>query len=197
MRKLTVASKNQGKIIEIQKALTGLPFVVVPVSACGDFAEPEETGDTFTANAELKARYYAAVTNTICLADDSGLEVDALSGAPGVYSARFAGPTATDADNNAKLLQLLSGLDSAQRTARFRCVLAYYDPHGQLLTADGTCEGIILDTPRGDGGFGYDPLFYLPEQGKTLAEMTLIEKNAVSHRGAALRALVTALKENL
>ena len=195
MRKLTVASKNQGKIVEIKNALAGLPFTVIPVSDCGDFAEPEETGETFAANAELKARYYAAATRTVCLADDSGLEVDALHGAPGVCSARFAGPAATDADNNTKLLGLLSGLDAAQRTARFRCVLVYYDPEGQLLTVDGTCEGIILDAPRGDGGFGYDPLFYMPEYGKTLAEMTVAEKNAVSHRGAALLALVEVLRQ--
>jgi XTP/dITP diphosphohydrolase len=195
MRKLTVASKNRGKIAEIKAAFTGLPFSVIPVSDCGDFTEPEETEETFAANAELKARYYAEATKTICLADDSGLEVDALNGAPGVYSARFAGLAAADADNNAKLLKLLTGLGSEQRTARFRCVLVYFDPLGELLTADGTCEGIILETPRGDGGFGYDPLFYIPKLGKTLAEITLAEKNAVSHRGAALRNLVKALKQ--
>jgi XTP/dITP diphosphohydrolase len=197
MRKLTVASKNRGKIAEIKAAFAGLPLSVIQISDFGDFAEPEETGDTFAANAELKARYYSALTNSICLADDSGLEVDALNGAPGVYSARFAGPAATDADNNAKLLNLLAGLASEQRSARFRCVLVYYDSLGELLTAEGTCEGVILETPRGDGGFGYDPLFYVPEIGKTLAEMTLAEKNAISHRGAALRALANALKQKL
>ncbi|MDU4960158.1 MAG: XTP/dITP diphosphatase [Sporomusaceae bacterium] len=193
-RSLTVASKNAGKIAEIRAAFSSLPFTVIPVSDCGDFAEPEETGATFAANAELKARYYAAATGTVCLADDSGLEVDALDGAPGVYSARFAGPEADDAANNAKLLRLLAGIAPERRTARFRCVLVCFDPCGEMLTADGVCEGVILEQPRGNGGFGYDPLFYLPVLGKTLAEITLAEKNALSHRGAALRALVNLLQ---
>ena len=192
---LTVASKNKGKIAEIKKALAGLPLTVISVSECGDYAEPAETGETFAANAELKARYYANLTGRICLADDSGLEVDALKGAPGVYSARFAGEAATDADNNAKLLTLLNGIAPEQRTARFRCVLVYFDPFGIQLTAEGSCEGIILDAPQGQGGFGYDPLFYMPQYGKTLAEMTLDEKNMVSHRGAALKLMAALLKK--
>lgn len=194
---LAAASKNRGKVAEITAALTGLPLTVIPVTDCGDFPEPEETGETFAANAELKARYYAAATGLICLADDSGLEVDALGGAPGVYSARFAGETATDAENNAKLLSLLAGVEAERRTARFRCVLVYFEPQGMLLTAQGVCEGIILESERGEGGFGYDPLFYIPEYGKTLAEMTLAEKNKVSHRGAALGKLSKLLAEKL
>lgn len=192
-RDVVVASKNRGKIEEIKAALAHLSLSVMAVADCLDVAEPEETGLTFAENAELKARYYAAATGRICLADDSGLEVDALAGAPGVYSARFAGEHATDAQNNAKLLHLLSAVPAQQRTARFRCALAFFDPAGFLITAEGTCEGRILETYRGDGGFGYDPLFYLSEYEKTLAQMTLDEKNAVSHRGKALRALAAKL----
>lgn len=194
---MLVASKNKGKTAEITDALIGLPLTVKPVTEFGDFSEPEETGKTFAANAELKARYYSSLTGLTCLADDSGLEVDAIGGEPGVYSARFAGVTATDADNNAKLLSLLSGVEPERRTARFRCVLVYFDPLGQLLTAQGTCEGVILNSPRGTGGFGYDPLFYIPEYGKTMAEMTLVEKNAISHRGAALKQLSKLLAEKI
>lgn len=194
---MAVASKNKGKIAEITEALADLPLTVIPVSDCGDFVEPEETGNTFAANAELKARYYSAATGTICLADDSGLEVDALGGAPGVYSARFAGESATDEDNNQKLLTLLDGIAAENRTARFRCVLVYYDPAGQILTAQGTCEGVILESARGNSGFGYDPLFYMSAYGKTLAEMSLSEKNAISHRGAALKKLSAMLEAEL
>ena len=195
-RVIAVASKNKGKVIEITAALAALPLTVIPVSNCGDFAEPEETGATFAANAELKARYYSALTGKICLADDSGLEVDSIGGAPGVYSARFAGEQATDTDNNQKLLDMLRGVAAERRTARFRCVLVYYDPAaGKVLSAQGTCEGRILESARGEGGFGYDPLFYIPEYGKTLAEMTLTEKNAVSHRGAALKLLSSLLQK--
>lgn len=196
-RDLVVASKNQGKIVEIKTSLAALPLNVMAVSDCVDVAEPEETGGTFLENAELKARYYAAATGCICLADDSGLEVDALDGAPGVYSSRFAGAHASDADNNAKLLYQLTDIPPERRTARFRCSLVYYDPNGHMLTAEGTCEGVILEVARGTGGFGYDPLFYLPEYKKTLAEMTTSEKNAISHRGAALQAMTKQLVDKL
>lgn len=188
-----MASGNRGKVAEIAAALAGLPVKVLALGDFGPVAEPEETGGTFEANARIKAAYYADWTGKPCLADDSGLEVDALQGAPGVYSARYAGPGATDSFNNQKLLAQMAKVPDDKRTARFRCVLVYSDPRGSELTAEGTCEGILLHTPRGAGGFGYDPLFYLPALGKTLAEMPLTEKNKVSHRGQALRNMADKL----
>ena len=193
MKEIVAATGNRGKIAEFTATLTPLGYVVRPVTDFGSIAEPEETGATFADNAILKARYYADLTGRPCLADDSGLEVDALGGEPGVYSARYAGENATDAANNAKLLNELSRRGDEARSARFRCVLALCQSDGSVLTSDGTCEGVILFEGRGDGGFGYDPLFFLPEHGKTLAEMTLEEKNSVSHRGRALAALVVKL----
>jgi XTP/dITP diphosphohydrolase len=186
VKKLIVGSRNAGKIKEIQAVLADLPFEVVGIMD-NDLPDAEETGATFRENAVIKAKYYAQHTGEYCLADDSGLEVDALGGAPGVYSARYAGENATDADNNRKLLAALAEIPSKKRTARFRSVLAMAGPDGNLLLADGVCEGTILTDARGAGGFGYDPLFYMEEHGKTLSEMTLDEKNRVSHRGNALR----------
>lgn len=187
MQKLVVGTRNAGKILEIQEALAELPFLVTGLPDA-EIPEVEETGVTFQENAILKARYYAEHTGECCIADDSGLEVDALGGAPGVFSARYAGAAATDAENNSKLLAELQGVPAAKRTARFRCVLALVDQDGGLLLADGVCEGVILNRERGTGGFGYDPLFYMRGQGKTLAEMTVEEKNRISHRGNALKA---------
>ena len=186
MKKLIVGSRNAGKIKEIQAVLADLPFEVVGLPDDG-IPDAEETGSTFGENAVIKAKYYSQHTGEYCLADDSGLEVDALGGEPGVYSARYAGENATDADNNRKLLAALSDVPAEKRTARFRSVLAMAGPGGMLLLADGVCEGTILTEARGAGGFGYDPLFYMVEHGKTLSEMTLDEKNRVSHRGNALR----------
>ena len=193
MKEIVAATGNKGKIDEFTATLAPLGYIVRPVKDFGFIEEPEETGATFADNAILKARYYADRTGRPCLADDSGLEVDVLKGEPGVYSARYAGAKATDADNNTKLLNELSRRGDETRSARFRCVLALCQTDGSVLTSDGTCEGIILLQGRGDGGFGYDPLFFLPEHGKTLAEMTLEEKNSVSHRGRALAALVVKL----
>ncbi|MDR7867576.1 MAG: XTP/dITP diphosphatase [Sporomusaceae bacterium] len=193
MTALVVATRNKGKVTEIAAALAALPVEVLALDSFPAVPEAVESGDTFAANAILKATHYALNTGRACLADDSGLEVDALGGAPGVYSARYAGPEASDADCNAKLLAELEGVPDDRRTARFRCVLAYIDPDGALLTAEGTCEGTILKEPRGTGGFGYDPLFYMPGAEKTLAEMTVADKNAVSHRGQALRNMATTL----
>ena len=193
MTEIVAATGNRGKIAEFTAALAPLGYIVRPAKDFGSIAEPEETGATFADNAILKARYYADMTGRPCLADDSGLEVDVLKGEPGVYSARYAGENASDAANNAKLLDELSRRGDEARTARFRCVLALCQSDGSVLTSDGTCEGVILFEGRGDGGFGYDPLFFLPEHGKTLAEMTLEEKNSISHRGRALAALVVKL----
>jgi len=193
MKQMVIASTNQGKISEIRAAFQGLPVEIHSLAEFGTIPEVEETGKTFAENALLKARYYARQTGMACLADDSGLEVDALAGAPGVYSARFAGDAASDEDNNQKLLAALQGIPEVQRSARFRCVLAFQDANEAVLTADGTCAGRILEAPRGKGGFGYDPLFYMPELGATLSEISIAEKNAVSHRGQALKIMAKKL----
>ncbi|WP_425060399.1 dITP/XTP pyrophosphatase [Sporomusa carbonis] len=192
-QEIVVASKNAGKVAEIKAALTGLPYTVVSLADLGSFPEAPENGVTFAENACSKAGFYARLTGRLCLADDSGLEVDYLKGAPGVYSARYAGEHASDADNNQKLLDNLIGVPPEKRTGRFRCVLALADAGKTLLTAEGAVEGIILSEPRGDKGFGYDPLFFLPEFDRTLAEMSPEEKNVISHRGRALKALVKQL----
>jgi XTP/dITP diphosphohydrolase len=189
MADLVVASGNPGKVREFQ-ALLGSAWRVRPQS---DFAvvPVEETGATFLANALLKARNAARLTGLPALADDSGLEVDALNGAPGVHSARYAGPEADDAANNARLLAALSGVPEAQRTARYRCVLVWIagpdDP--APLVAEGVWEGRILTEARGRGGFGYDPLFLDLESGRAAAELAADAKNARSHRGQALAQL--------
>ena len=196
MNKIVAGTRNAGKVREIRQALADLLFEVGGIPDEG-LADVEETGVTFSENAILKARYYAQHTGEYCLADDSGLEVDALDGAPGVYSARYSGQGATDAANNQKLLLALQDVPPEKRTARFRSVLALACPDGSLLLADGTCEGVILTEARGEGGFGYDPLFWMPDQQKTLAEMTLQEKNAISHRGNALKVLKQKLLSQL
>lgn len=197
MRTIVVATKNQGKVAEIKGALDHLGVRVMSLSDFSPVAEAVEDGQTFEENAVIKARYYAAHTGHACLADDSGLEVDALGGAPGVFSARYAGEHADDEDNNRKLLEELRDVPAERRTARFRCVLAFVDENNAVITADGSCEGIILTAPQGHGGFGYDPLFYMPELGKTLAEVSVAEKNGISHRGQALRNLVRKIEGQL
>ncbi len=190
VRPLVIATANPGKLREFQALLEDLPFELAAQSALG-VQSVEETGSTFLANALLKARHASAVTGSAAIADDSGLEVDALGGAPGIRSARFAGENADDAANNAKLLRALEGLPLAQRRARYRCALVFVD--GPLdpapLEAQGVWEGFILDAPRGSGGFGYDPYFWLPELAATAAELAPDDKNRRSHRGQALRAL--------
>ncbi len=199
-RRLVVATGNPGKLREFRALLEGLPFSVVGPSEAG-FTAPAETGDSFLANALLKARHAAALCGDAVIAEDSGLEVDALHGAPGIYSARYAGPGADDAANNAKLISALAGLPADRRVARYRCLLVYL-PATQAagaaaitapLIAEGVWEGRILDAPRGDGGFGYDPYFWLPNLGLSAAELPLKEKNRLSHRGQAMRALREAL----
>ena len=190
---IVVASGNKGKVTEIAAALAGLPIKVLALSDFGPMVEPEETGKTFEENARIKAAYYSDLTQKPCLADDSGLEVDELKGAPGVYSARYAGPGATDSLNNQKLLAEMAGVPDNRRTARFRCVLVFSDLQGGELVTEGTCEGVVLRDLRGTSGFGYDPLFHMDAFGKTLAEMTLTEKNQVSHRGQALRNMAEKL----
>lgn len=193
--KLVLASSNRGKLREIQAVLSPLGVTVLPQSA---FPIPpvEETAPTFIENALLKARNAARYSGLPALGDDSGIEVDALGGAPGVYSARYAGLGATDEDNNRKLLEALQDFKGEARRARFRCVLTLlrhpFDP--APIVAEATWEGMIAEAPRGEGGFGYDPIFYLPELGCTAAELPPEEKNRLSHRGRALRLLVGGLK---
>lgn len=197
MREIVIATKNRGKLAEFAKAFAGLPVQVLSLDACGEVPEAVEDGDTFAANARKKAQHYLRHTGKACLADDSGLEVDALGGAPGVFSARYAGEGAGDAANNAKLLAALAEVPAPQRTGRFRCALALAFPDGRCLEADGTVEGLILAAPQGEGGFGYDPLFLAPQLGKSFAELTLPEKNAISHRGRAIAAMAQLLASEL
>jgi XTP/dITP diphosphohydrolase len=195
MRRLVVATSNRGKLQEIRAILEGLAVEVASLADYPELEPTEEDGATFEANAVKKALHVARATGHLTLADDSGIEVDALDGAPGVNSARFAGPEATDADNNAKLLDLLEEVPDAERTARFRCVVAVATPAGEVEVAEGVCEGLVARTERGDKGFGYDPLFFMPELVLTFGELPEGIKNAISHRGRALQAARKALEE--
>lgn len=195
MQKLLIATHNPGKIREYQSLLADLPLTVTSLEAEGIVVDVEESGSTFTENALLKACTFARLSGLWTWADDSGLEVDALQGAPGVYSARYAGPGASDRDRYLKLLDALRTVESERRTARFRCVVAICRPDGIAITTEGSVEGRILDAPRGEGGFGYDPVFYLPELGATMAELTRATKNRISHRGQAARAAKERLSD--
>jgi XTP/dITP diphosphohydrolase len=196
-RRLVLATGNAGKLREFRALLAAMPFDPVPQAELG-IAPAEETGSSFLANALAKARHAAAAAGCAAIADDSGLEVDALGGAPGVYSARYAGLNADDSANNAKLLAALAGTPTAARGARYRCVLAFNDAQTQTeLWAEGVWEGVILEAPRGAGGFGYDPYFWLPELKLSAAELDPCEKNRRSHRGLALRALRDRLAAQL
>jgi len=194
-QKIVLASGNAGKLREFQQLLAGCGFEVLPQSAF-NLSNADETGLTFVENAILKARHACAHTGLPAIADDSGLEVDALNGRPGIYSARYAGVDASDAENNAKLVQELSGVEAAQRTARYHCVLAFMrhaeDPTPVLC--HGSWEGSILTEPRGTGGFGYDPLFFVPTHQCTAAELDKAEKNRISHRGTAMAELLARLQ---
>jgi XTP/dITP diphosphohydrolase len=191
--KLVVATRNAGKLKEIGKLLAPLGVAARGLDELGCSHEVVEDGDSFAANARKKANEIATLTGQMTLADDSGLTVDVLNGAPGIYSARYAGENCTDAENNAKLLQELAGVPIQLRTGAFVCAMALADPDGDIREFSGRLAGLILDVPRGSGGFGYDPLFLVPEYGKTLAELSLEVKNRISHRGAALQQVVAAL----
>ncbi|MCE5197695.1 MAG: XTP/dITP diphosphatase [Armatimonadota bacterium] len=183
MRKLVVATKNPGKAKEVAEILVGLPYEVVSLAQYSDAPDVEETGTTFVENAVLKAKAYAEFTGELTLADDSGLEVDALDGAPGVYSSRFA---PTDAERISKLLDVMKDVPDERRTARFCCAVAIAEPGGEARTCEGKVEGTIAHEPRGDNGFGYDPIFQVTSLNKRMAELESSEKNAISHRGKAL-----------
>jgi XTP/dITP diphosphohydrolase len=195
MKKVVLASGNKGKVREINQILAGLDFEVVPQT---DFGVPEieETGLTFVENAILKARNAAAHTGLPAIADDSGLEVDALKGAPGIYSARYAGLGAGDTANLNKLLHELNGVPEADRTARFQCLVVYmeHERDPTPLICQGTWEGRITESAQGENGFGYDPVFFVPEYRCTAAQLSAEEKNRLSHRGQALQLLMQALR---
>jgi XTP/dITP diphosphohydrolase len=195
MKQIVLASSNPGKVREINRLLADLGLHAHPQSEFG-VEDAEETGLTFVETAIIKARNAARHTGLPAIADDSGIEVDALNGAPGIYSARFAGPGANDLDNLEKLLAQLQGVGAAERSARFQCLMVYLrhadDP--TPVICQGTWEGSILPEPRGENGFGYDPVFYVPTHDCSSAELAADVKNSLSHRGQALRKLVAALR---
>lgn len=195
MRNLIVATKNKGKYQEMKEILSGMPFNVISMEDASLDIEIEETGQTFEENALIKAREVSRLTNEIVIADDSGLEIEYLDGAPGIYSSRFAGKGASDEDRNRKLLKLLEEVPFEKRKARFVCVIAVVYPEGDYFTVKGICEGYIGFEPKGNNGFGYDPLFYIPEYGKTMAEMDPEDKHKISHRGKALRLMLEEFKK--
>jgi XTP/dITP diphosphohydrolase len=183
--RLLVATNNPGKIREYDDLLAGLRLDLCGLAEVGLDTDVEETGQTFAENALLKALAYGRASRLLTLADDSGLEVVALGGAPGVYSARYAGKGASDADRYRKLLAALEGVPWEKRAARFRCVIALAWPDGRVETFEGQCDGVIAFEPRGTNGFGFDPVFYMPEHGCTMAELPTEVKNRVSHRARA------------
>jgi XTP/dITP diphosphohydrolase len=194
---LVLATNNIDKIREIKLLLDDLPITVLTADDFLEFPDPEETGTTLEENARLKARVIGEFTGHAALADDSGIEVDVLDGAPGVYSSRYAGEDVTYADNNRKLLQELQGVPHEKRTARFRCVIAIDWGDGETDICEGTADGFITEKVAGREGFGYDPVFFYPPANKRFSEMTLEEKNRVSHRGLALQAARKVLQKQL
>lgn len=187
MRKIVVATKNKGKVKEIKSILGDLPFEVLTMSEAGIDIEIEETGETFEENALIKARAMKKYTSSIVMADDSGLEVDYLNGAPGIYSARFSGNDANDEKNNKKLLELMNGVEEEKRVARFVCAISVIFEDDSHLSIRGECEGKVLTEPKGENGFGYDPLFFLTEYNASMAEVNQEVKNEISHRAKALK----------
>lgn len=195
MKSLLLATRNKDKIKEISLALAGLPLELKSFLDFPDLPEVEETGSTLKENAFLKARAFFLVTGLPTLADDTGLEIDALGGAPGVFSARFSGPNATYAENVARVLREMKGIRAKERKARFRCVIAMVFSPTEEHRVEGILEGSITVAPIGFGGFGYDPIFYVPELERTLAELSLEQKNRISHRGRALEKARAVLSE--
>ncbi len=194
---LLLATGNPGKAREFSDLLAGLPLNLVSLEDAGITATVEETGETFQENAILKARAYASLSGLLTLADDSGLEVDALGGRPGVLSARYGSPDFSDSQRVELLLRELDGVPWEKRTARFKCVIAIAWPNGEVKTVVGVVEGVIQYRPEGSNGFGYDPVFHLPDRVCTTAQLPTVEKNRISHRGQAARAALVILKEGL
>jgi XTP/dITP diphosphohydrolase len=195
MRALLLATSNPHKLGEFRAIFASLPLRLLSLNDLQLNIEVEETGATFAENAELKASAYAQASGMLTLADDSGLEIDSLRGAPGVQSARYLGRETTYEERFRRILEQLKGLPVDQRTARFRCVIALAEPSGNARIVEGVIEGVIADSPRGDNGFGYDPIFYLPELGKTFAELAPEHKNRISHRARAAQAARELLEE--
>ncbi len=191
MHTFVVATGNPHKVEEIREILQDYPVELKSLADFPPCTTPEENGRTYLENSLIKARHYCQATGADCLADDSGLEVDALDGQPGLHSARFAGPETPHSGKILKILELLQG--QPQRGARFRCVASIVYTDGREDSAEGVCEGTIADTPCGEGGFGYDPIFYLPSRACTMAEIAQAEKNVISHRGRAFVALMASL----
>ncbi len=196
-RTLVVATRNRGKLREYEELLGGLPVAFTSLADLGVEAEPEEEHVGFAENARLKALFFARLTGELTLADDSGLEVDALGGDPGVRSARYSGLGRTDRERYELLLARLAEIPPEARTARFRCAIAVAAPDRVLFTVEGTCEGTITTRPRGSHGFGYDPVFYVAERGRTMAELPPDVKNRISHRARAAQAAIPLLRAAL
>ena len=197
MKEVIIATNNAGKGKDFEALFKPLGVKVLTLNDIEEVIDVEETGDTFEENAILKAETVAKLLGKIVIADDSGLEIDALDGAPGVYSARYAGPDSTDDKNIEKALGALQAVPDDKRTARFRCVLAIAGPGIETETYSGSCEGVILRERQGTNGFGYDPIFNLPEKGQSMAELSPTEKSEISHRGAALAKLKVKLPQLL
>ena len=195
MPKLLLATSNPGKAREYRILLDGLGYEMITPAEQGIAEAITESGNSYEQNARLKAVTYARLSRLLTIADDSGLEVDALKGEPGIKSARFAGKAATDAKKASLLVAKLSGVPWERRTAQFRCVLAIATPEGQYQICSGECPGIIALEPRGENGFGYDPIFFLPELGKTMAELNLETKNQISHRARASQKACQVLQQ--
>ena len=196
-RKVLLATRNKGKVREIRKLLKGLGVRIQSLHDLPEAPEVVEDGSSFGENALKKARFYAALSRMLTISDDSGVEVEALKGQPGVYSARYAGEGSSDRENNQKLLKEMEGIPSPRRGAWFRCTIAIVSPEGKEAVAEGSCKGKIGFKETGKRGFGYDPLFILPRYGKTMAQFTLEEKNKISHRGKALRKLRSIIRSFL
>ncbi|NLY75917.1 MAG: XTP/dITP diphosphatase [Firmicutes bacterium] len=198
MPRLVLASKNKGKILELRELLAGLPLEIVSLADFPAIPEVIENGGAFAENAVIKAKAIAEATGELTMADDSGLEVDALNGEPGIYSARYGQPGWSDRERYRFLLEKLQDVPLEKRTARFRCAVALYNPDlNRVEQTDGTVEGLIIDQPRGNYGFGYDPVFLIPELGKTMAELSPEEKNRFSHRARAVEKMIPFLKRCL
>lgn len=193
MKEIIIATKNKGKAKDFEELLEPMGYKVLTLHDVAPYMDVEETGETFEENAILKAEAIAQELQATVIADDSGLEIDALDGEPGVYSARYSGEEKNDDSNIDKVLQKLVQIPDDEKTARFRCVLALASPGKETIIFEGTCEGLITDERKGDNGFGYDPIFYVPALEKTMAEMKPSEKAAVSHRGNAIRELGKAM----
>lgn len=195
MEEIIIATKNSGKVKDFEQLFKSKGFVIKSLLDYPEIPDVEETGKTFAENAKLKSEQISTILQRAVIADDSGLSIDALDGEPGVYSARYAGEQKDDQDNIKKVLLNLEGVPYEKRTARFHCALALTIPNQETYLVDGTCEGIISTQSKGEHGFGYDPIFFLPEQNKTMAQLSSEEKNKISHRANALKKLQSMINQ--